>query len=93
MDCLLLNNITKISSYSEKSIFGQISIVLPEKNKDQTINIEVIDINGKLVFKQSITHVNEAITLNLGAQLSNGLYRIRMNTAEGSYWQKVILQR
>jgi hypothetical protein len=72
---------------------GQIVIDLPPKSNNQTLTIEVIDLNGKVVLKENISNTNEPIDLNLGAQLSNGVYQIRVNTAEASYSQRVVLQR
>ena len=72
---------------------GHISVELPPKSKDQNINIEVLDLNGKVVLQQKTPNANQTIDLNFSAQLSNGVYQIRVNTAEGSYSQKVVLQR
>jgi hypothetical protein len=72
---------------------GHISVELPAKSKDQNINIEVLDLNGKVVLQQKTPNANQIIDLNFSAQLSNGVYQIRVNTAEGSYSQKVVLNR
>jgi hypothetical protein len=72
---------------------GQIVIDLPQNTTGHAAEINIIDLNGKVVLKENISNTNEPIDLNLGAQLSNGVYQIRVNTAEASYSQRVVLQR
>lgn len=72
---------------------GHIALQLPPKTNNHIIIIEVMDLNGKVVLKENIQNNNEPIDLNLGTQLSNGVYQIRVNTTEGSYSQKLVLRR
>jgi hypothetical protein len=72
---------------------GQIVIDLPQNTTGHAAEINIIDLNGKVVFNGTLDSTDRRIDLKLDSKLSNGVYQIRVNTAEASYSQRVVLQR
>jgi hypothetical protein len=72
---------------------GQIVIDLPQNTTGHAAEINIIDLNGKVVFNGTLDSSDRKIDLKLDSKLSNGVYQIRVNTAEASYSQRVVLQR
>lgn len=60
-------------------------------NFNGNANFQVVDINGRVVFSQTEDNFASEKTLNLG-KLQTGVYILKVNTAEFSYSNKIIIK-
>lgn len=80
-----LNEITVTPNPFDKDIFIEISV-----NKAIDLEMEILDLNGKLVFSKTISikeKFSQALDLE---QLSNGIYYLNLKSEEGSVAKKII---
>ncbi len=84
------------SPYSPLTIYpnpttGQLNILIPTIDNNEAM-IEVTELSGKVVQQKKIALLSgdNAVKLDLGA-LSNGIYFIHVNSAEGNYTERIEL--
>ena len=70
---------------------GQLNILIPTIDNNEAM-IEVTELSGKVVQQKKIALLSgdNAVKLDLGA-LSNGIYFIHVNSAEGNYTERIEL--
>ncbi|GEP49716.1 peptidase M36 [Flavobacterium noncentrifugens] len=55
------------------------------------VNLQVVDINGRIVFSQNEDHFSVEKSINLSS-LQKGIYVLKVNTADFNYTEKIILK-
>lgn len=95
LDCSGLEEVNFLSSLN---IFpnpnnGEFTVDLQFKNKQSKLNIEVVDLTGKLIFTKDFSHpaVNFNTTLNLQA-ITKGNYLVKFNFSKVSLTRSIIIQ-
>lgn len=82
-----LNEIAITPNPFQKDIFIEISV-----NRTIDLELEILDLNGKLVFSKNIS-IEEKFSQEIDLEhLSNGVYYVNLKSDEGSFVKKIIKQ-
>ncbi|RZL45228.1 MAG: T9SS type A sorting domain-containing protein, partial [Pedobacter sp.] len=60
-------------------------------NSLDATSLQIMDVAGKIVYKQKIQSNNAALTLNLSGY-NKGLYLIQLNTENKVYTEKLVIK-
>jgi len=60
--------------------------------ENENAQLEIVSINGKIVFKQNYSQLSDKITLDL-TNLANGIYQVRLITEKHTINEKIVIQK
>ncbi|MEM6800663.1 MAG: right-handed parallel beta-helix repeat-containing protein [Bacteroidota bacterium] len=71
----------------------EISLILRSAHSYESAALELLDINGKIVFQAEANLTKDRIKLPLTENLSNGVYSLKLTTARSVLLQQVLIER